>query len=198
MFCWYPAISQQPFGSPRCCQCSHLISHAELRCRNHTYNSQQYPPKAQWKWMWIYWDGSKQLSSHHILKRGYLLADGWWDYRFLYINNNPDFGQKHAGVPVGTDGTKGTSYLLEEHLTHPVVKAACHIAYWPAFVCVCNVVIYTYHVKGMSVTLFTGAFVMLSLFTQPLAMFLIFVDESPDFSSLLLRYIGWHTLCIYV
>ena len=41
-----------------------------------------------------------------------------WD-----ISNNPGFRLKHPGVPDGSDGSDGTSYLLTENYKLPVAQA---------------------------------------------------------------------------
>jgi hypothetical protein len=39
------------------------------------------------------------------------------------ISNNSSFRQKHPGVPDGSDGSDGSSYLLTENYTLPVGQA---------------------------------------------------------------------------
>jgi len=46
-----------------------------------------------------------------------------WD-----ISNNPGFRLKHPGVPDGSDGSDGTSYLLPENYTLPVAQATGRVA----------------------------------------------------------------------
>jgi len=60
------------------------------------------------------------------------------------------------------------------------------------------VMMYTLHQNDTCVTLFARAAVMLKPFTQRLAMFMPFSGWVPHCTSPLLRYIGGHTLPIYV
>jgi len=71
------------------------------------------------------------------------------------ISNDPNFCLKHPGVPVGSDGSDGTSYALTENYT---LRIALHtyLLYL--------VVMYTHHRNDTCVTLFAGAAVMLKPF----------------------------------
>jgi len=80
-----------------------------------------------------------------------------WD-----ISNNPSFRQKHPGVPVGSDGSDGTSYPLTEKYTFPVTQVTSCVAYIPPLLCARNVVTYPHHQNDTCVTLFAGAAVIIS------------------------------------
>jgi hypothetical protein len=82
------------------------------------------------------------------------------------ISKNSSFLQKHLGVPDGSDGSDGASYLLTENYMLPVVQATGHVAY----VLLYFVLTFTHHQKDTCVTLFAGAAVVLKPFTQCLAM----------------------------
>jgi len=76
------------------------------------------------------------------------------------------FRQKHPGVPDGSDSSDGISYPLTENYTLPVAQATGRVAYVLLYI----VVIFMHHQKDTCVTLFAGAAVMLTPFTQRLAM----------------------------
>ena len=103
------------------------------------------------------------------------------------ISNNSSFRLKHPGVPDGSDGSGGTSYLLTDNQTRLVAQATGRVAYLPCggyytmplilatrrvvyyahrsgvrlpSLCVRNVVTYTHHQNDTYVTLFAGVTVM--------------------------------------
>jgi len=49
---------------------------------------------------------------------------GLENIRIESISNNPSCRQKHPGVPVGSDGSDGTSYPLTEKYTLPIARAS--------------------------------------------------------------------------
>jgi hypothetical protein len=83
------------------------------------------------------------------------------DFGVVYISNNPSFGQKHLGVPDGSDGSHRTLYHLTENFTFPVVLAMHRVADLPSILFTSNVVINMHHENNKCVTLSTGAAVML-------------------------------------
>jgi len=87
-----------------------------------------------------------------------------------HISNNPSFRLKHPGVPDGSDGSDGPSYNLTENYTLPVGLATGRVAYSRPLLGAW----YTHHQNDTCVTLFAGAAVLLSLFTQRMAMFMPF------------------------
>jgi len=74
-----------------------------------------------------------------------------------YISNNSSFRLKNLGIPVGSEGSDGTSYHLTENYMLPVAQATGRFAYSPPLLCTW----YTHHQNDMCVTLFAGAAVML-------------------------------------
>jgi len=83
----------------------------------------------------------------------------------MCISNDLNFRLKHPGVLDGSDGSDGTSYALTENYTLPVASHT-YLLYF--------VVAYTHHQNDTCVTLCTGAAVMLTPFTQRLA-----IDDKP-------------------
>jgi hypothetical protein len=77
------------------------------------------------------------------------------------ISNNLGLGQKHPGVPDGSDGSDGTSHPLMENETLPIAQVMGCVAYLPPLHCARNVVMYVYTQNDKCVTLFAGAAVML-------------------------------------
>jgi len=110
------------------------------------------------------------------------------------ISNNPGFRQEHTGVPHGSDSYDRISYMLREKYMLSIPHASGWIGKLHSSLCVQNMVMYTHHLNNMCVTLFTGASVILQLFTQCLVKFIPFSGQVPHFASPLLIVIGCRTL----
>jgi hypothetical protein len=114
-----------------------------------------------------------------------------------FISNNTSFRQKHPAVPDDSDTTDAISYPLTENDTLPIAHVTGRVAYLPPLLCTPIVVKYTHHQNDRCDTLSAQAPVMLSRFTQCLAMFMLFSGSVPHFTFPLLLYFGCHTLPIY-